>query len=361
MEIDSRRLYLGEGCASMFGYCTRVLHLAEGAAYNRIEAARAARSYPMILELFEQSAITLTAVRLLAPHLTAANHAAVLTSARHKSKREIEELAASLKPKPDAPMVVRKLPARSTTLAAPLSLRPDTALEDSAAAASPSTGQPRCEVVLQPTITPLPPARIAPLAPERYRIQLTVSRETHDKFRRAQALLRHAVPWATLPRSSIARSRSWSTGWSINASPKSPARAHARRAQRARVTFRLPCGGQYGGVMTGAARSPAPKGDAARRRFSSFTISNRTPREERRAWRTSSCAVARATCMRRGCSSGRMLFAKRVPARGDSFQNESAGPSVSCGSPGTGTAAGGARRGSRRYWKYSQGHRFIIR
>ena len=33
-----------------------------------------------------------------------------------------------------------------------------------------------------------------PLAPERYRIQLTVSRETHDKFRRAQALLRHAVP-----------------------------------------------------------------------------------------------------------------------------------------------------------------------
>ena len=38
------------------------------------------------------------------------------------------------------------------------------------------------------------PVSIAPLAPERYRIQLTVSRETHDKFRRAQALLRHAVP-----------------------------------------------------------------------------------------------------------------------------------------------------------------------
>ena len=34
----------------MFSYCTGVLHLAEGAAYNRIEAARAARSYPMILE-----------------------------------------------------------------------------------------------------------------------------------------------------------------------------------------------------------------------------------------------------------------------------------------------------------------------
>ena len=74
MEIDTRRLYLGEGCASMFSYCTQVLHLAEGAAYNRIEAARAARGYPLILELFEQGTITLTAVRLLAPHLTAECH-----------------------------------------------------------------------------------------------------------------------------------------------------------------------------------------------------------------------------------------------------------------------------------------------
>ena len=114
MEIDTRRLYLGEGCASMFSYCTQVLHLAEGAAYNRIEAARAARSYPLILELFEQGAITLTAVRLLAPHLTAENHVAVLTSATHKSKREIEELVCALKPKPDAPTVVQKAPDASS-------------------------------------------------------------------------------------------------------------------------------------------------------------------------------------------------------------------------------------------------------
>ena len=111
MELDRRRLYLGEGCASMFSYCTQVLHLAEGAAYNRIEAARAARSYPVILELFEQSAITLTAVRLLAPHLTAENHAAVLSAATHKSKRQVEELVSSLRPQPDAPVVVRRLPA----------------------------------------------------------------------------------------------------------------------------------------------------------------------------------------------------------------------------------------------------------
>jgi hypothetical protein len=184
MEIDSRRLYLGQGCASMFAYCTQVLHLAEGATYNRIEAARAARSYPVILDLIETSAITLTAVRLLAPHLTTENHAAVFTAARQKSRREIEELIAALRPKPVAPMVVRKLPAvRTAPAAAPLMSATGVEEHDRAAAVA--------------TLPPVrvEPSRIAtPLAPDRYRLQLTVSRETHDTLRRAQALLRHAVP-----------------------------------------------------------------------------------------------------------------------------------------------------------------------
>ena len=46
-ELDARRLYLGEGCSSLFTYCTQVLHLSEHAAYGRIEAARAARKWPV--------------------------------------------------------------------------------------------------------------------------------------------------------------------------------------------------------------------------------------------------------------------------------------------------------------------------
>ena len=191
MEIDSRRLYLGEGYASMFSYCTGALHLAEGAAYNRIEAARAARKYPVILDLFEQSAITLTAVRLLAPRLTAENHAAVLASAKHKSKREIEELVASLDPKPDAPAVVRKLPALPATGTVSLLSALGVTSEIPVAGAAKRDREHWRHTSPQPLVAP---ACIAPLAPERYRIQLTVSRETHDKFRRAQALLRHAVP-----------------------------------------------------------------------------------------------------------------------------------------------------------------------
>jgi hypothetical protein len=42
--------------------------------------------------------------------------------------------------------------------------------------------------------SPTPAARVTPLSAERYRLQLTMSREAYDLFRHAQALLRHAVP-----------------------------------------------------------------------------------------------------------------------------------------------------------------------
>ena len=87
-----------------------MLHLAEHAAFNRIEAARAARRFPIIVELLADGRIHLSAVRLLAPHLTEANHDSVLGEASHKSKREIEQLVARLLPRPDAPSIVCKLP-----------------------------------------------------------------------------------------------------------------------------------------------------------------------------------------------------------------------------------------------------------
>jgi hypothetical protein len=80
IEVDARRLCLGEGCSSLFTYCTQVLHLSESAAYNRMEAARAARRFPEVLTALEDGSLTLTAVRLLAPHVTPDNCASVLAS-----------------------------------------------------------------------------------------------------------------------------------------------------------------------------------------------------------------------------------------------------------------------------------------
>jgi hypothetical protein len=176
MEVDSRKLYAGRGCSSLFTYCVQKLHLSEHATYLRIEAARAARRFPAILDQLENGSLHLTAVSLLAPHLTDGNHADVLDSAKHKSKRDVEQLIARLRPQPDLPSLVRKLPAPATP---------------------PKLEVPTCPAsVSGPEIAPAPtrPAVIKPLSPERYKVQFTVSRDTHEKLRRIQDLMRHSIP-----------------------------------------------------------------------------------------------------------------------------------------------------------------------
>lgn len=172
-ELDARRLYLGQGCSSLFTYCTEVLHLSEHAAYNRIQAARAAQRFPLILERLADGSIHLTALRLLEPHLTSENHRVVLDAARHKSKRAIEELIARLHPRSDVLPSVRKLPTPAPSGQPVHKMRPEES--------------PTVESV---SLAPMP----KPPAPERYKVQFTVSKDTYDKLRRVQNLMRHRIP-----------------------------------------------------------------------------------------------------------------------------------------------------------------------
>ncbi len=109
-ELDVRRLYLGQGFGSLYTYCTGALRLAEHAAYNRIEVARASRDFPALLDLLVDGSLNLATARLLAPHLRPDNFDAVVAMACGKSKREVEVLVAGLAPRPDVPSSVRKLP-----------------------------------------------------------------------------------------------------------------------------------------------------------------------------------------------------------------------------------------------------------
>ena len=189
-EVDARRLYLAEGCSSLFTYCTQVLHLSEHAAYGRIEAARAARTWPAVLQLLADGSVHLTAVTLLAPHLTAENHRDLLAAVRHKSKRDVEAIVAALRPRPPVASSFRKLPV-------PVS-RPIVANVPIHAAVAEVSGEniePHDRQMPSPPVEPSRrPIEIRPLAPEYYKVQFTVSRETHDKLRQAQDLLRHRVP-----------------------------------------------------------------------------------------------------------------------------------------------------------------------
>ena len=183
-EVDARRLYLSEGCSSLFTYCTQVLHLSEHAAYNRIEAARAARRFPQILDRLADGSIHLTAVRLLAPTLTPENHRALLEAARHKSKRDIEHLLAEMIPKPDVASSIRKLPV--------LAVRP--AVTEVPTVIGPKEKESATSPREFASPSPVRPPVVRSLSPERYKVQFTVSKETHDKLRRVQDLMRHTVP-----------------------------------------------------------------------------------------------------------------------------------------------------------------------
>jgi hypothetical protein len=178
-------LYAAQGHGSLFSYCTQVLRLSEDAACNRIDAARVARRFPMVLDLLASGAVSLSTVRMLRPHLTPENHEAVLAKASGRSRPHVLELIAELAPRPDVPSSVRRLPSAARPEVAMASSTPP---GEAAAVGAPEPPS--------PILTPAPPPRpiVEPTSPERYRVQFTIGKESHDKLRRLQALLRREIP-----------------------------------------------------------------------------------------------------------------------------------------------------------------------
>jgi hypothetical protein len=105
-EMDTRDIHLRAGFPRLYDYCLKVLHLSEWEAWNRIEAARVARRFPVLFDMLEEGSVHLSGIKLLAPHLTDENHRKVLESARWKSKLAIAEIVARLHPLPDVPTSV---------------------------------------------------------------------------------------------------------------------------------------------------------------------------------------------------------------------------------------------------------------
>jgi len=190
--LDARpALFAAEGHGSLFTYCTEVLRLSEDATCNRIQAARACRDFPVILEALASGAMSLTSVRLLRRHLTPENHQAILARACGRSRREIEALVAELAPRPDVPSSVRKLPtATPVPPVMPAATSPATRVE----AATLESPEPAPRVSSPPPLRTTPRPIIETTSPERYRVQFTIGKESHEKLRRVQALLRREIP-----------------------------------------------------------------------------------------------------------------------------------------------------------------------
>lgn len=190
-EFDRRRLHLALGYSSTFDYCLKALGLTEHESLNRIETARAARRHPILLEKLRTGALSLTAIRLLAPHLTGANVEAVVAEANGLTTEGIRRLIAKLHPQPPVPSVVRKVPEPRSIVDA--AARPPS----EAPAASPEAPAVSLPIVVATAPSQAPAARrpvVAPLSESHYKLQVTISAGARERLAQIQDLMRHRLP-----------------------------------------------------------------------------------------------------------------------------------------------------------------------
>ncbi|MCC6664493.1 MAG: hypothetical protein IT375_12145 [Polyangiaceae bacterium] len=178
-EVERRRLYLAEGCSSMYTFCIERLGYSENEAHTRLQVARLCSQFHAALEALESGAIHLTGLALLCSKVTEANAHELLEEARGKTRREIEALLARRFPRPDV------LPSVTP-------LQP-TLLEQS----NPGPGA-SSEQAAQATGSTVPRSRVEPLSAASFRVEFTASAELRQKLELAQNLLSHAVPTGDL-------------------------------------------------------------------------------------------------------------------------------------------------------------------
>jgi hypothetical protein len=168
-EFDQRRLHLPAGFPTPYEYCLGELHLSEDAACRRIRAARAARQFPALFPALGDGRLSLSAVLLLAPHLTSENVADLLAAAAYKTRSEIERLVAERFPRPE---LATRLQALTETAGAPGDTLPS-------APARMESGAPS--------------GTVKPLSPQRYALQVTLGQGSYEMLEYARALLGHQV------------------------------------------------------------------------------------------------------------------------------------------------------------------------
>jgi len=196
-EFQKRGLFLREGYPSMHAYCVHGLHWCEGTASRRIYAARAARRFPVLFDAVADGRLHLTAVLMLAKHLTSGNVDELVAAATHKSKTEIEQLIADRFPQPDLPEVLQTIapPQPIPTTAAPQSGQYSPENADAVIPpVRPSAPEPTRQYSPENTESRALRPELKPLSPQRFGFQCTFDQETHELFQDLRALMSHEIP-----------------------------------------------------------------------------------------------------------------------------------------------------------------------
>ena len=96
-EVERRRIYVREGYASMFDYCTRRLGYSESAACRRIKTYRCIRDFPEVAGLVRSGQLSTVTVAMISGALTQENYTELLKAASGKSQRDVQRIVAGYK------------------------------------------------------------------------------------------------------------------------------------------------------------------------------------------------------------------------------------------------------------------------
>lgn len=234
LEFDERRGWVALGHASLWKYCRCELGLLECAIWRRTRSMLILGRFPFVADYLRDGRIAMTTLVLVEKVLTPANAREVFDRISHRNVREVEEIVAELRPRPDVPTSLRKLPQPATriyvqdpqisatnfnstsavhttsTEAPPPAAGEATVGEDRGASHPGDTDkdsniQPRTEIRLEERSEMCPvrfpvekPARtlrveIEPLSRERYLLKMTVDRDFVEALDKARSILSHIV------------------------------------------------------------------------------------------------------------------------------------------------------------------------
>jgi len=115
--LDREHAYAGLNCGSAFEYLVRVLHYAEGTAWDRVNAVRVMRKFPQLEAPLRDRRLNTTQLLVLGPVLTPENVQELIERATRLSKTKTKELVVSIRPKEVPADGLRKLPTASPRLA----------------------------------------------------------------------------------------------------------------------------------------------------------------------------------------------------------------------------------------------------
>ena len=207
-ELDRRRTVLALGYPSLFSFCTDRLGFSKAAAFRRTTAARLLARFPVVAHYLADGRLNLTTLVELRDVLDEAHATEILDRAAGRTEDQVKLLVASLRPQPEPPDLLRKLPTPRNDSTGSGPERVACSVAQGAVPAIPTSPLPPAApmppaVSAPPTPAPghLPAGRatgLQPIAPERHVLRVTVGATFVADLQAVRQALSHKLPGAGL-------------------------------------------------------------------------------------------------------------------------------------------------------------------